>query len=197
MLVALRQRYEFILWKLSGQKGGAPHLYKQIIIRQFTKRYNMPVLVESGTYLGDMVYAMCSRFEKIYSIELAQDLFIRAVKRFQNYSHIVILEGDSGKVFANLIPTLNQSAIFWLDGHYSGGETARAEQDTPVMAEVKTILQQMKQPFVILIDDARLFVGQNGYPTLEELKAYLSNANIKLDIKVEKDIIQIYPNLNV
>ena len=65
------------------------------------------------------------------------------------------------------------------------------------MAEVKTILQQMKQPFVILIDDARLFVGQNGYPTLEELKAYLSNANIKLDIKVEKDIIQIYPNLNV
>ena len=40
--------------------------------------------VETGTYRGDMVEAVKKEFDKIYSIEIGQELAVSAQKRFAN-----------------------------------------------------------------------------------------------------------------
>jgi hypothetical protein len=84
---------------------------------------------------------------------------------------------------------LNEPAIFWLDGHYSGGFTAMGEKETPVYEELKIIFSN-KQDHVILIDDARLFNGNDGYPTFDDLKIFIHQHYPQQLIKVSDDCIQ-------
>jgi hypothetical protein len=193
VIVFFKDLYEYFLWKLKGSTGGSPHLYKQRTLRRYSLKYNLKCFVETGTYLGHMVYAMKNIFTKIFSIELSHVIFQKAQLRFKNYGHIKILEGDSAVVLNSLVNQLNEPVLFWLDGHYSGGETAKADLDTPVIEEIKIILKNFKQPFVILIDDARLFVGKNGYPSLNELEQLVFNLRPNLKLVNEQDIIRITP----
>jgi hypothetical protein len=45
---------------------------------------------------------------------------------------------------------------------------------------------------VILIDDARCFIGKDNYPTLQELKEFTSKNWPNSTFNVEDDIISIY-----
>lgn len=80
---------------------------------------------------------------------------------------------------------------FWLDGHYSGFETAKGDLETPVSSELESILRS-KINHIILIDDARLFTGKNDYPSVEELKNYVLSKKNYYSFEVENDIIRIY-----
>ena len=82
------------------------------------------------------------------------------------------MQGDSGNVLNQLVPELNSAALFWLDGHYSGGQTAKGEKECPIYEELKSILASSLE-HIVLIDDARLFIGQHDYPTIEELKDFV------------------------
>ncbi len=157
------------LWERNGRQGSPPHIIKQEIIAGFGKRFRCKTLVESGTFLGDMVYAQKDNFEKIYSIELSPELWQKAARRFRNAKHIKIIQGDSGKVMSEIAPLLQRKALFWLDGHYSGGITAKGEKECPIYEELESILQNNQSNHVMLIDDARLFNGTHDYPGLDEL----------------------------
>ena len=62
-------------------------------IQEYQDKYQYKILVETGTYLGDMVEAQKKRFRKIYSIELGIDLFDKATKRFKNDKNVTIVQG--------------------------------------------------------------------------------------------------------
>ena len=109
----------------SATTGPAPHRVKQLTIARYQKRYNCGVLIETGTYLGDMIEAQKDNFSQLFSIELSPELHQKALKRFRNRPHISIVQGDSGKVLPSLLSTITQPALFWLDGHYSA-EIGRA-----------------------------------------------------------------------
>jgi hypothetical protein len=193
LLAAAQQRYEYALWRLHGETLGAAHLYKQKTIATYSRSYDLRVLVETGTYFGAMVYAMRNTFGHIYSVELSHGLVTKAQARFRCFPHITILEGNSAAVLPRLLHSLRTPVLFWLDAHYSGGITSRASKDTPVLSEITIILHQMKQQFVILIDDARLFVGNNGYPTFGELRGFVTKTKPDMQVLMEKDIIRIFP----
>jgi len=53
--------------------------------------------VETGTYLKEMIEAMKTSFDKIYSIEISHDFFNRAKKRFKSEKNIEPVLGNSGK----------------------------------------------------------------------------------------------------
>ncbi len=188
-----RQVLGYIVWIMHGKPGSAAHLKKQSVLKAYQKKFTLRVLVETGTYLGEMVYAMRNRFEKIYSIELAHALYEKATKRFVDFPQVSIKEGDSARLLPGLVSELKSPTLFWLDGHYSGGITAKAVEDTPVAQEVGIIFKSMRAPFVILIDDARLFVGSNGYPTLQELKNIVAEEKPGYCMEVDADIIRIFP----
>jgi len=182
----------FILERLIPQKRMPDR--KHEIIKNFQERFGLLTLIETGTYLGDTVYALRNRFKKIYTIELDHALYRNAKSRFARYAHITICEGDSGEILPQIISEINEPSLFWLDAHYSEGITARGIIDTPVSKELKTVFSHPIKNHVILIDDARYFNGTAGYPKLDELARYVRGKNQNYVIETEKDIIRIYPN---
>ena len=180
-------------WERAGRPMPPPHQVKQLAIENFASKYGCKILVETGTYLGDMMQAQKGNFEKLYSIELSRELWERAVNRFRKDPNVEIVNGDSGKVLFSLVPTFQQPVLFWLDGHYSGGITAKGETDCPVYLELDAIFTHGAPRHVILIDDARLFNGTNDYPTMIQLEEWLNRKNSNYQLEVKDDLIRIFP----
>jgi hypothetical protein len=183
--------YRLRKWQKAGCPIPPPHFAKQLMIQEFQKKHNCSVLIETGTYMGDMVEAQKRNFRKVYSIELSQELFEAAKKRFRKDDNVQIVQGDSGKVLSSIVKELNEPAVFWLDGHYSAGVTAKGEKECPIYEELDAIFSGKKLQHVILIDDARCFVGQNDYPTMNELKENIQRKVNRFEFSVEHDIIRI------
>lgn len=188
---SLRLRAETIDWELRGRPAPPPHPIKQRAIREYASRYGLKILVETGTFYGDMVAAMKNTFDKIYSIELSDELFVRAQKRFESDRHIEILHGDSGVELGKLMATLDRPTLFWLDGHYSAGNTARGDKDTPVIEELTHIFDSPPLGHVVIIDDARCFGHEPGYPSLDTLREFVKENRPRALIEVENDSVRI------
>lgn len=177
-------------WKRNGCPVPPPHLIKQKVIKRYQKQGNYQILVETGTFLGHMVEAQKESFKRIYSIELGMNLFEHAREKFKKDTNVTIIQGDSGKVLPSVMKEISAPAIFWLDGHYSEGITARGEKDCPIYEELDAIFDNHKFNHIILIDDARCFTGQGDYPKIEELANYIHKKNDKYNLKVKHDIIR-------
>jgi hypothetical protein len=177
----------------SSSTYNAHHGIKEKALLEYQKRFSLNILIETGTYLGEMVSAMRNHFKKIYSIELGKELYDQAVKRFRNEKHITILNGDSGAVLVQILQEIHAPCLFWLDAHYSAGITAKGDIDTPVAQELQIILNHEIKNHVILIDDARAFTGENGYPTVETLKEVIDSKKNNYHLEILDDIIRIYP----
>jgi len=180
-----------ILWYIWRRKIPPPHIYKQKIVSEHGKKYKINILYESGTFKGDMVYGMKNRFQKIISVELSDYYFKQAKKRFKKNKHINIIKGDSEQEIKKFLKSLKEPSVFWLDGHYSFGNTAKSKVNTPIINELKSILNHKIKTHVILIDDAREFRGENDYPEISKLKKMLKKSNYSMQVEV--DIIRITP----
>jgi hypothetical protein len=187
-----RNSKEYKRWVQAGKPVPPPDSFKQSTVRQYAKQYGIRVFIETGTYLGDMVHSVKDLFHEIYSIELSAELYERAKKKFFKYKHISILEGDSSKVLPQILNHVVEPCIFWLDGHWSGGITAKGEKETPIVAELNHVLGHSIKDHVILIDDARCFTGKNGYPTLAELRELISDRYPNNIFEVRDDIIRTH-----
>jgi hypothetical protein len=170
-----------------------PHIVKQHVLRRYAEQYHLTVFVETGTYRGDMVAAMKPLFHKIYSIELGDKLFAAAKRRFEQDPHIELLHGDSGKELGGIIERIDRPALFWLDGHYSAGDTARGDRDTPIHDELEQILRAPDLGHVIIIDDARCFGSDPAYPTIQALSEHVLSRRPRAGIAVADDSIRITP----
>lgn len=177
-------------WKKQGKPIPVPHAIKQDMISKYREKHGIKTLVESGTYHGEMVWAQQNNFDRIYSIELNKDLAQYNKKRFKKKSHIKIIPGDSGKILPTFIKELNDKTLFWLDGHYSGGDAVRGDKDTPIIDEVKAILTSNIE-HVLLISDAHSFTGERDYPTQEGLSAFIRKSCPDSDIHIENDCIVV------
>lgn len=100
--------------------------------------------------------------------------------------------GDSACVLPELVRNLDHPVLFWLDGHYSGGTTAKGMMDSPISEELAAILGSPLKTHVILIDDARCFDGTHGYPYLDQLLEQV-RASTDYQIEVSTDIIRLTP----
>ncbi len=178
-------------WEAAGSPVPPPHPIKQSIVREYALRYNLGVLVETGTYLGDMVFAMRNQFKLVESIELDENLFRLATLQFRPWSHIRIHHGDSAKFLPKILSTLYCPALFWLDGHYSGGITAKGDKTSPILDELAAIARHPVPGHVILIDDARLFTGEDGYPSEDQFRSFVGDNFPARDIFVKDDVFRI------
>ena len=94
----------------------APHIVKQAVVRSYARRYGSRVFVETGTYFGDMVDAIKSDFDRVYSIELSEKLHAGACKRFDGDPRVELIRGDSGSVMKSVMMKLTAPALFcWMD----------------------------------------------------------------------------------
>jgi hypothetical protein len=174
---------------------------RKIILSEAIKFNRSEVFIETGTFMGNTVAFLEKSFDKLYSIELSKDLALKAAKRFEGIRNVTIIQGDSTTEIARLLSTLNTPVLFWLDGHYSsefweGDEyiiTAKGEKATPILEELTQISNHSIKNHLILIDDARLFKGENDYPKLSILKDFVCKQFPNYSFKVKNDIIRILP----
>ncbi len=188
-----KQVQEGIAWEANGRPVPPPHIVKQRAIREHAERFGITVLVETGTFYGDMVEAMKHDFDRIYSIELSEALYESCCRRFARTPHVTLLQGDSGSELGKLIPLIDQPTLFWLDGHYSAGVTAQGEKDTPIWEKLGQIFAAPDHGHVILIDDARCFGHDDGYPQIDELQQFVRTHRPHLQMTVKDDSIRFAP----
>ncbi len=186
---ALGHYPDYWYWKLRGEPVRSPHLLKQRTVREYAQRYGLEVLVETGTYYGEMVAAMKNRFTSIYSVEYEHNLALRATKKFARYPHIRILEGDSQQVVPKLLKNLDQPALFWLDAGYYGWAGLQGDKQR-LTSEMEAILHH-KTKHIVLMDDARGLNGENGAPTVPELKKRIEAEYPGRSVEVRYDILRV------
>jgi hypothetical protein len=177
-------------WINAGCPVPPPHIVKRKTVSEYQAKYGYKIFIETGTLAGDMVEAQKRSFEKIYSVELGPELHKNAKNRFRNDKHVEIVLGDSSKMLPIILKKVNEPAIFWLDAHYSGGSTAKGDKNCPIYGEIDAIFANKEIHHVLLIDDARSFVGVGDYPTIEELTAYIKEKNASYEIELKDDIIR-------
>jgi len=187
---ALGQYPDYWYWKLRGEPVRSPHLIKQRTVREYAERYRLNVLVETGTYYGEMVAAMKNRFHEIHSVEFDSQLAMRAQKKFASRSHIHIHQGDSRQVVPALLPSLDRPALFWLDAGYYGWAGLQGDRQR-LTSELEAILGHRIRQHVILMDDARGLNGENGAPTVEQLKRKIEAEFPGRPLDEKKDILRI------
>lgn len=179
-------------WEESGRPVPPPPEVKQQILRTYAKRFRVKTFVETGTFLGDTTAAVAPHVARVMTIELSPELAARARDRFVESPGVQVLEGDSGRLLPELLAELDEPALFWLDGHYSAGITARGDEDTPVRTELRAILEHPVRTHVILIDDARDFTG-GAYPTIAEVEATVRVHGSDYRFELRDDIIRLTP----
>jgi hypothetical protein len=137
-----------------------------------------------------MVAAMRQRFDQIYSIEFDHPLAERAAKKFARWPHIHILEGDSQKKIPEILAKLSRPALFWLDAGYYGWAGLQGDKQR-LTVELDSILEHSINSHIILMDDARGLNGQNGAPTVAQVKQHIELTFPRRKVSVKHDIMRI------
>lgn len=135
-----------------------------------------PVFVETGTLAGDTVFAMEPLFDRLYTIEIKEEYYCSTQQRYleaiaasvePRKTKIQFLLGDSSSVLPDILPQLDTNCIFFLDGHWSAGDTGKGDKDCPLMEEFAAIRDHCAHEAIIIVDDCRMFgVG----PTLSDAR---------------------------
>ncbi len=189
-LINLTRRRVALQWRVRGRPLPPPHVVKQLAILRLQRSRRFRTFVETGTFTGEMVEAMRPYFQRIVSIEMAPEIHQSAVRRFTGDPRVELLLGDSAVVLPRVLGQLYEPALFWLDGHFMGGDTARGQEDSPVRTELAALLSHRVRGHVLLIDDARLFNGVDGYPTIAELRVWIERERPGTRVQVVDDIIE-------
>ena len=161
---------------------------RQYLLELASRSEEVEVFVETGTYLGKTTRVMSQVCDRVFSIEIDQALYERAVALFERDPQVTLLHGNSADLLPSVLDEIDVPALFWLDGHYSGGITGGPMQ-SPILSELRAILGHPVKNHVVVIDDARLFRGRGGYPRLRDVGAML--ADTAYDMVVQSDLIRI------
>jgi len=140
------------------------------IVLDLARLAKASVFVEAGTYQGGATRWAAEHFPTVFTIERAEVLYRQQRDALARLPGVTPLLGD-------------QRAVHWLDGHWSGGETAGADDECP------------------LDDLARLFLcapplphRADAWPTLPEIVDALSGPGGMPFIQVADDVLLAIPD---
>lgn len=120
------------------------------------KKYINTILIETGSYRGDGIKAaLDAGFSHVFSIELSPELHYLCEDRFYGNRNVTLILGDSAVELDKLLTWINRPTTFWLDGHYSGDDTAKGDTEYPLMKELDAIKNHRRDDFIIMVDDLR------------------------------------------
>jgi hypothetical protein len=130
-------------------------------------------------------------FPSVVTIELSGHYFERARADLADVPNVTAKHGESPTVLRRLEPA---PTLYWLDAHWSGLDTARAEYPCPVLEEIAAIPAHPAD--CLLIDDARLFAATRepeSWPTLVQVIDALREARPTSHVTVMHDLILCVP----
>ena len=176
--------------------GIVNHGIPREIVVQLARLAGATTFVETGTFQGNTTRWAAEMFESVHTIELSKVLYETYHEDLENTPGVIPHFGDSAKVMPEIVHSLGgEAALFWLDGHWSGGVTAGEEQECPVMEELLCLRDRNQD--LILIDDARLFLcapplphKAEQWPTIADISFVFGHDRF---LQVIDDVIFIVP----
>jgi len=188
-LLRRRLKQDLKRWE-KGRQGPYPHLLKQRVVLKYAALSGARVFIETGTFYGFMLQACLGHFDRLISMEVEPHFFRRAQEVFRPQPQVTLLNGDSAKLLPEVLAAIASPCLFWLDAHYSGGVTGRANLETPIRQELAAILKHPNR-HTILIDDAECFDGTHDYPEIDSIQAAAQKSGYTLSLA--DNIIRIVP----
>lgn len=149
--------------------GGIPtHLVIPLI-----QHHDIPYMIETGTASGDSARWAANHFKKVWTIELIEDRQSTKDKP----KNVEFWVGDSVDLLHDAIsevkklisnedydPKKRRWLLFFLDAHYCGDVPNESDYpECPLLDEIK-VVATYGEDAVIIIDDARLFLGSPPHP---------------------------------
>ena len=153
--------------------------------------------VETGTYLGDSAVVLSKIFDRVETIERSRYLWFRAWLRLLRYRNLRVRLGNS----AELLRPSTEPTLYWLDGHWSGGNTAGQTQQCPLLEELRATSPGAHGDWY-LIDDARLFTTHLDplfdpaqWPSLAQIRDTVEStrSNYEVAVRDDLDLIVVRP----
>lgn len=190
LFVSIKRQHQLKLWQKRNYLENAPQFIKEKVLEKYSiENANW---VETGTYKGDTTYYLSKKYPHIYSVEPNVEFYKEALNIFKGLN-VTLFNDVSENVLPILLPTLKGNLNFWLDGHYSGGETFKGNKECPIKDELNSIEVNFDnfEKISIFIDDVRLFLSSaNDYPSIDYLVDWSRRLNMKWKIVYDIFIIQ-------
>lgn len=152
------------------------------------EKYKNDIFVETGTLWGEAIeVALECGFKKIYSIEIDPEKIAFNRDKFKDQIEdgvVEIIEGDTFKVFGDVIAKVDAPATFWLDAHWDGGPVG--EYKCPLPFELEALLNHPIKTHTLLVDDRRIFgqFGSNWGENLDEELLIEAMTDINSEYKI-------------
>ena len=116
--------------------------------------------IETGTYQGETSIWASKYFEKVITIEASEEIYEKL--ELKDFANITSIFGNSIDLLGNIT---QESAIFYLDAHNSGGETF---DSYPLLKEID-LINNSNLNHVIIVDDARFCMSVFNGETYGEI----------------------------
>lgn len=133
------------------------------LILGLRQRSGIDHFVETGTFRGDTAAWAAGHFGRVTTIEMSEAIHAAVRPRFASLAKVRAIAGDSRIALGEVVAGLSRPAIFWLDAHWSGLDTAGAGAECPVLEEI-ALIDASPQAHLLLVDDARLFCAPPPRP---------------------------------
>lgn len=168
-------------------------------LTEYLRRYfGLRNFVETGTFRGNTTVWAAERFAHVYTAERSDIIFQSTSQRLAAYANVTFRHCDSRSLVRELVDRL-PPALFWLDAHWCGGDTAGTDDECPVMDELAALAPHLDRHFV-MIDDARLFLSPpppphkpDQWPSVDQI-IRAAAAQYPIFDTVVDDVILLAPN---
>ncbi len=168
--------------------------FKVELIQCVAKKYKYKYFVETGTYLGKTSAALSKNFEKIYTVELDKNLYLKSQQKLKKLSNVNCFNDDSENFLKTNINQFDKKTIFFLDAHYSGPGTSNQKGETPCVKELSEISKSFIKDHIIIIDDISDFSQSGNGQKLSEIISLIENISSNYKFYCDYDMLFALPN---
>lgn len=154
--------------RLNGVNTGGIPMY---LINEFLKETDIPLFVELGTASGGSIKEAAPYFKECVTIEINEDrpLYDSTLR------NVKWLIGNTIDILPGLIEEFinyksdnkiedHRYCLFWVDSHFDGDKPKNSKYKDCYLLEELDIISLYSQDSIIIIDDARLFMGNPPQP---------------------------------
>lgn len=164
---------------------------KALLAAEVGLRFGRSIFVETGTNIGQSTVMVSGLFSQVLSVEADAALATCAqtLVSSMKIGNVEIHEGDSVRFLQQLTGEQVDSAVFFLDAHYSRGLTSRVYGVCPLEQELAVIFGKSDRP-VVVADDVRDMTGRKGFPSLVSV---LRRVPGEMNVNIVHDQLVITP----
>ncbi|MGQ9818869.1 MAG: FkbM family methyltransferase [Candidatus Kapaibacteriales bacterium] len=165
------------------------------LIVALQKRFNIENFVVVGTYLGETTLWASNYFKRVHSIEASSNYYRTVSRKLQNINNITLHLGISTNLLPNILSNLKGANLFYLDEHWTIGNTFFGDSECSVIPEIKLISSYSENNF-IFINNANMFISPtlhlhnpSQWSTIDAIITSLQKQKTESHIVVYDDVI--------